>query len=131
MPSNGKNRTLSTASRASVRYNFILCYNAIIPGIDDMDKEILQNCVNESFRGWENFVDRFMGLIIHIIDHTIDIRRIDISSEEREKLCERVFQVFKHDNYRILRQYRERASISSYLTVVARRIVVRNLTNEL
>ena len=95
-----------------------------------MDKEILQNCIDESYRGWENFVDRFMGLIVHVIDYTIDSRYIDVSADGREKLCNQVFQVFKHDNYRVLRQYRDGASLSSYITVVARRIVVRNIDNE-
>jgi len=95
-----------------------------------MDTEILNNCITDQPRGWENFVDRFAGLIFQVIDHVYRTRFQNLSPAQREAICEVVFAAFRHDHFRLLKQYRGKSTVSGFLSVVARRIVVRHLNNE-
>jgi RNA polymerase sigma-70 factor (ECF subfamily) len=95
-----------------------------------VDTEILKICIAQQPRGWENFVDRFAGLIFHVIDHVYQARYQNLLPKQRESLCEMVFAAFQHDQYRLLKQYRGTSTVSSFLSVVTRRIVARHLNNE-
>ncbi|MDR1963325.1 MAG: hypothetical protein LBQ50_06065 [Planctomycetaceae bacterium] len=99
--------------------------------IADLDRELLTRCLDKKSRAWEDFVDRFLGLVLHVIDHTVSIREVRLSIEDRNRLCENVFAALGHDNYRLLRHFRERSSLTTYLSVVVRRIVVRTLLNQI
>ncbi|MDR1483670.1 MAG: hypothetical protein LBT09_02485 [Planctomycetaceae bacterium] len=98
--------------------------------ITELDRELLIRCLDEQPRAWEDFVDRFLGLVLHIVDYTATNRDIRISIEDRNTLCECVFAALGHDNYRLLRNFSERSSITTYLSVVARRIIIRTLMNQ-
>lgn len=98
--------------------------------ITDLDRELLTRCLDRKNRAWEDFVDRFLGLVLHVIDHTASKREIRLSIEDRNTLCINVFAALGHDNYRLLRDFKERASLTTYLSVVVRRIVVRILLNQ-
>jgi len=80
-------------------------------------------------RGWEDFVDRYMGLTLHVIDHTTQVRNLPIDDEQRDRLCEDVFTVINHDAFRLLREFDGRCSLTTYMTILTRRIVVRLLRN--
>jgi hypothetical protein len=45
-------------------------------------------------------------------------------------LCERVFAALAHDQFRLLREYKSHSSLTTYLSVIVRRIVVRSLLNQ-
>jgi RNA polymerase sigma-70 factor (ECF subfamily) len=98
--------------------------------VTDLDRELLARCLTKKTRAWEDFVDRFLGLVLHIIDHTASTREIRLSIEDRSRLCENIFAALGHDNCRLLRNFRERSSLTTYLSVVVRRIVVRILLNQ-
>jgi len=97
--------------------------------MNELDHTLLLRCVEEQPRGWEDFVDRFMGLVVHVIDHTGQIRDTNINDEQRDRLCEDVFRILYHDSFRILREYDGQCSLTTYLTIIVRRIVVRLLMN--
>lgn len=78
-------------------------------------------------RSWEDFVDRFLGLVIHVINHTAQSRSIRIGAEDREDLVAEVFLAIINDDFALLRRFRGESSLATYLTVVARRVVVREL----
>ncbi len=98
--------------------------------ISDLDRELLNRCLELKNRGWEDFVDRFLGLVLHVIDHSASNRNIRLGAEERSTLCIHVFSALGHDNFRVLREFKGRASLTSYLSVVVRRIVVRIFLNQ-
>jgi hypothetical protein len=98
--------------------------------VAELDRELLIRCLDEQPRAWEDFVDRFLGLVLHVVDHTATNRDVRISIEDRNTLCESVFAALGYDNYRLLRNFSERSSLTTYLSVVARRIVVRTLMNQ-
>jgi len=95
-----------------------------------VDSTLLERCLGRQHRAWEDFVDRFLGLVLHVIDHTVCKREIRLRTEERNALCERVFAALAHDQFRLLREYKAHGSLTTYLSVVVRRIVVRSLLNQ-
>ncbi|MGL4595123.1 MAG: hypothetical protein ACRCUY_10375 [Thermoguttaceae bacterium] len=96
----------------------------------ELDREILMRCLEKENRAWEDFVDRFLGLVLHVIDHSTSKRNIRLNIEERNTLCVAVFAAFRHENFRLLRQFRESCSLTTYLSVLSRRTTVRILKNQ-
>jgi RNA polymerase sigma-70 factor (ECF subfamily) len=95
-----------------------------------LDDTLLTRCLERQNRAWEDFVDRFLGLVLHVIDHTVTKREVRLGMEERNALCQRVFTALGHDQFRLLREFKARSSLTTYLSVVVRRIVVRSLLNQ-
>ena len=50
-----------------------------------------------------------------------------LSPQDREDLCAEVFLAIVRDDFAVLRHFRGQSSLATYLTVVARRVVVREL----
>jgi RNA polymerase sigma-70 factor (ECF subfamily) len=95
--------------------------------LSDIDRNLLECCLNHKPRAWEGFVDRFMGLVIHVANHTAQARSVRLSPEDREDLISEVFLEVLRNDYGVLRNFRGHSSLATYLAVVARRIVVREL----
>jgi RNA polymerase sigma-70 factor (ECF subfamily) len=95
--------------------------------LSEIDRNLLQRCLGRKPRAWEDFVDRFMGLVVHVVRHTAQARNVRLSPEDRDDLCADVFFKVIDDDFALLRSFRGEASLATYLTVVARRIVVKSL----
>lgn len=95
--------------------------------LSEIDRNLIQRCLARSPRAWEDFVDRFMGLVIHVINHTAKCRSIRLSSEDRDDLASQVFLTLVQDDFGVLQRFRGESSLATYLTVVARRVVVHQL----
>lgn len=76
---------------------------------------------------WEDFVDRFLGLVVHVVNHTAQARSIKLSAADRDDLCGDVFLAVVKEDFALLRRFRGQCSLATYLTVVARRVAVREL----
>lgn len=96
-------------------------------GLSEIDRNLLDRCLQRRPRAWEDFVDRFMGLVIHVVNHTSQARSIRISNSDRDDLCAEVFLALIANDFAVLRNFRGQSSLATYLTVVARRIVVKEL----
>jgi RNA polymerase sigma-70 factor, ECF subfamily len=95
--------------------------------LSEIDRNLLERCLQRKPRAWEDFIDRFMGLVIHVVNHTAQSRGIQLSLEDRDDMCASVFLVVVENDFAVLRNFRRQCSLATYLTVVARRIVVREL----
>lgn len=95
--------------------------------LSDFDRQLLQRCLSRQPRAWEDFVDRFLGLVIHVVRHTAQVRSIAIVPQDLEDLTSDVFVGILADDYAVLRRFRGQSSLATYLTVIARRVVVREL----
>lgn len=95
--------------------------------LSEIDRKLLQRCLNRKPHAWEDFVDRFIGLALHVIRHTARSRSIRVSDEDEEDLAAEFFLAIVNDDFAILRRFRGESSLATYLTVVARRVVVREL----
>jgi RNA polymerase sigma-70 factor, ECF subfamily len=97
--------------------------------LSEIDRSLLDRCLNRKVRAWEDFVDRFMGLVVHVINHTAQCRSINLSAADREDLAAEVFLAIVDNDMAVLRHFRGRSSLATYLTVIARRVVVRKLVD--
>jgi RNA polymerase sigma-70 factor (ECF subfamily) len=103
-------------------------YEGIIGvGLSEIDRNLLERCLQKKSRAWEDFVDRFMGLIVHVVNHTAQARSMRLALQDRDDLCAEVFLAVIKGDFALLRNFRGQSSLATYLTVVARRIVVREL----
>lgn len=95
--------------------------------LSEIDRNLLHRCLHRKPRAWEDFVDRFMGLIVHVVNHTAQARSVRLSPEDRDDLCADVFMHLIRDDFAILCRFRGQSSLATYLTVVARRIAVKHI----
>jgi RNA polymerase sigma-70 factor (ECF subfamily) len=95
--------------------------------LSDLDRELLEHCLHGEPLGWQKFVDRFMGLVVHVINHTAQCRSTNLSASDREDLAAEVFLAIVDNDMAVLRHFRGKSSLATYLTVIARRVVVRKL----
>lgn len=95
--------------------------------LSDIDRNLLDRCLSGKPRAWEDFVDRFMGLVVHVVNHTAQCRSLQLSRSDREDLAADVFLTVIDNDMAVLRHFRGHSSLATYLTVIARRVVVRKL----
>ncbi len=95
--------------------------------LSEIDRNLLDRCLANQPRAWEDFVDRFMGLVMHVINHTAQCRSILLSTADREDLAAEVMLTIIEKDYAVLRQFQGKSSLATYLTVISRRVVVRKM----
>ncbi len=98
--------------------------------LSEIDRRLLQRCIHRKPHAWEDFVDRFVGLVMHVIRHTARTRSLSLTREDEEDLAAEFFTALIRDNYSVLRRFRGESSLTTYLTVVARRVIVRELLKD-
>ena len=94
----------------------------------DPDRRILELCLAQNPGGWQEFVERFTGLIVHVVQHTAHCRSVPLSADDLEDLCSEVFLAILANQMAVLKQYRGEAQLSTYLAVIARRVAVKEIT---
>ena len=99
--------------------------------LSEIDRNLLERCVQRKPQAWEDFADRFLGLVVHVVNHTARARSIRLSATDRDDLCAEVFLAIVKNDFALLRNFRGKSSLATYLTVVARRIVVRELLSRM
>jgi len=96
--------------------------------LTEFDRNLLQRCLAEEPDAWKDFVDRFVGLFIHVINHTAHSRSVQVRNDDIDDLCAEIFVALPAANYGALRRFTGTCSLMTYLTVIARRIVVREIS---
>ncbi len=97
--------------------------------LSKVDRDLLHLCLDRAPRSWDDFVDRYLGLVVHVVRHTAQARAFHLSAEDTEDLVSEVFVGFFRDDFALLRRFRGNSSLATYLTVVARRIVARQMAH--
>ena len=95
--------------------------------LTDIDKNLLKRCLAEEPGAWKDFVDRFIGLFTHVIHHTAHARSIRVTDNDIDDLLSEVFLALLANDYRVLRNFRGKSSLATYLTVVSRRVIVKKM----
>jgi RNA polymerase sigma-70 factor, ECF subfamily len=91
------------------------------------DRDLLKRCLNREPGSWNDFVDRFLGLIYHTIGYTAHLRSVRVGPEDVEDIAHDVLVQIIANNFKLLREFRRESSLATYLTVIARRISVHEL----
>ena len=95
--------------------------------LSEFDRDLLDKCLNVKPGSWEHFTDRFAGLMMAVVNHVANSRDIRTTIMDREDVVARVFEKLIEDYFRVLRNFKGTSSLYTYLTVVCRRIAVRQL----
>jgi RNA polymerase sigma-70 factor (ECF subfamily) len=95
--------------------------------LSDIDRDLLQRCLNRKPDSWEAFVNRFLGLVVHVIHHTAKSRSVRLTKQDEEDLAAEFFLAIIREDFAILRRFRGESSLATYLTVIARRVIVREM----
>ncbi len=95
--------------------------------LSEIDRRLLQRCLGRQEGAWKDFVDRFLGLFVHVVQHTAESRSIRLSEAERDDLCADILLALVRDDFAALRHFRGQSSLATYLTVIARRVAVKEL----
>jgi RNA polymerase sigma-70 factor (ECF subfamily) len=98
--------------------------------LSDYDRILLDRCLQRAPRAWEDFVDRFLGLVIHVASHTATARGLRIDAADRDDLVADVFVKLLENDFKILRRFRRQCSLATYLAVVSRRVILRRLNSD-
>lgn len=98
--------------------------------LSEIDRSLLERCLAGEARSWEDFVDRFLGLVSHVVRHTATSRSIRLTESDKEDLISEVFLELLRDDMATLRRFKATSSLATYLTVIARRVVVRHLLKQ-
>lgn len=95
--------------------------------LSDLDRKLIDRCLGKEPGAWNDFVDRYSGLIYHVIHHVAHSRSRLLTEPDTEDIAAEVLLAIVDDDYDVLRRYKGLSSLPTYLTVIARRICVREM----
>jgi RNA polymerase sigma-70 factor (ECF subfamily) len=95
--------------------------------LTSQDRELIKRCLGRHPGAWNEFVDSYLGLIYHVINHASHLRSVSLRPEDVEDMAAEVLVQIVADDFAVLRQFRRESSLATYLTVIARRICVQEL----
>jgi len=92
---------------------------------DSSDAALVRDCLAGAPGAWDAFVARFAGLFRHVVDRTCSQRRLELSAADRDDVVAEILVELLKGDAAVLRAFAGRASLPTYLTVIARRTAVR------
>lgn len=95
--------------------------------LSNLDRDLLARCLHGTPEAWEDFVDRFLGLITYVVTEVAKSRGVPLAEAARDDVVADVFLALVDHDFRTLRRFRGQSSLGTYLVVIARRIAVRKL----
>lgn len=95
--------------------------------LSDVDRRLLSRCIEGAPGAWEDFVDRFIALITHVVTSTAELRLGHVPEQTRDDIVAEVFLKLVDKDFAVLRRFRGQSSLGTYLVVVVRRVAVRRL----
>ena len=98
--------------------------------LSQIDRELLQRCLTGEEAAWRTFVDRFIGVVTHVVNHVADCRGVVLTPADREDYISEVLVTILSDDMAVLRRFRGASSLATYLTVIARRVATRRLMRQ-
>lgn len=98
--------------------------------LSDIDRRLLERCLNGAAGAWEDFVDRYIALITHVASSTASNYSIGLTPQTRDDIVADVFLSLIQNDYAVLRRFRGQSSLGTYLVVISRRIIVRRLARQ-
>lgn len=113
-----------SASPFRVPPNFRTPRNAPL-ALSDLDRGLIDACLSGDQIAWKNFCDRFAGLILDVVNDSISSR-----NTQAESLVEDFFRSLRNNQFQLLRDFRQKSSLASYLAVAARRHTLLALANQ-
>ena len=95
-----------------------------------VDQALIKECLTGDSEAWNTFVRRFGRLIRAVITKTAQRRGWPISDADRDDITAEVFAQLVYRDAASLRQFAGRSTLTTYLTVIARRVAVRAMLRQ-
>jgi RNA polymerase sigma-70 factor (ECF subfamily) len=95
--------------------------------LSNVDRELLDDCFSGSELAWRMFCDRYVGLIVQVVTHTTQSLGIAVDPLKREELVSETLASMLDRDFSLLKRFRGESSLGTYVTVIARRLVLRRL----
>jgi len=95
--------------------------------LTDLDRSLIQRCLAREPGAWKDFVDRYAGLFYRVVQHTASARSVPITTDDADDLCSEVFVTLLNNDFAALRNFRGKSSLATYLSVISRRVVVKEM----
>jgi RNA polymerase sigma-70 factor, ECF subfamily len=93
----------------------------------DPERDLVARCTAKQPGAWSDFVDRYVGLVYHIIEHSAHARDIEFGESQKRDLCEDVFEWLLADDMAALRDFSWESNFVTWLGVVGRRRVIHRM----
>jgi RNA polymerase sigma-70 factor (ECF subfamily) len=88
---------------------------------------LVRACLASAPGAWDEFVGTFAGLLGYVVDRTSAQHRIPLPGGERDDVVAEILLELLRNDAAALRAFAGRASLPTYLVVIARRVAVRSL----
>ena len=96
--------------------------------LTEKDRILINDLLSGTSGAWNAFVDRYANLIIQVIRHTTHAHSLKLTQDDTDDLTADIFTTLLDRDLGAIRGFRGRSSFATYLAVVARRVVLRKLT---
>ena len=103
------------------------CRTTFLVVLSTLDRDLIDRCLKGVPQGWQDFVDRFIGLFVHIVDFSAKRAKVELDQQQRNDIVFDILKSIVDDKYDILRKFERNCSLATYLAVVARRVTMANL----
>ena len=90
-----------------------------------IDQALVKACLTGDARAWNTFIKRFGRLIRAVVAKTAERRGWSITTADCDDITAEVFAQLVYRNAASLRLFAGRSTLTTYLTVIARRVTVR------
>ena len=93
-----------------------------------LDRDLIARCLRREPAAWQKFIDRFLALFVHAIRHTADCQSYRLTDEDIDEIASEIMTTIVANEFQVLRQFRGKSSLATYLAVIARRVCVRDIS---
>lgn len=88
---------------------------------------LVRACLASAPGAWDEFVGTFAGLFGFVVDRTSAQQHVPVGAGERDDIVAEILLELLRNDAAALRAFAGRASLPTYLVVIARRVAVRSL----
>lgn len=85
----------------------------------------MRSCLAGEPGAWDRFLTRFAGLFAYVARRIAEQRQLPWTPADRDDAVAEILLECLRDDAAVLRSFAGRSSLSTYLTVIARRVAVR------
>lgn len=96
--------------------------------LSNLDRELIQHCLEGKSGAWKRFVDRNVGLISHVVRQCLTSRNLHSNAQDVEDLIADVFALLVKNDFNALRRFKGNSALPTYLTVITRRVVMHKIS---
>ena len=91
------------------------------------DSQLLDDLLASPAQHWPRFIDRYASVVSQVVQHCWQSQQWPLTPQDAEEIVVAVFQQLAQDDLTLLRRFDRQGSLSTYLTVAARRIALQEL----